>query len=89
MTRSPSRDPDWMGLSEASSLLGVSPATLRRWSDAGRLRVFTNKQDKEARVRARAAAERVLLGDKTDTYVRDLSHGERSNQKSVYRNGAT
>ena len=28
------------------------------------------------RERARAAAERVLLGDKTDTLVRDLSHGE-------------
>jgi excisionase family DNA binding protein len=30
-----------VGLSEASRVLGVSPATLRRWSDAGRLRVFT------------------------------------------------
>jgi excisionase family DNA binding protein len=36
-----SRDRDWVGLSEASRVLGVSPATLRRWSDAGRLRVFT------------------------------------------------
>jgi branched-chain amino acid transport system ATP-binding protein len=44
--------------------------------DGGRLRVFTRKQDTDARVRARAAAERVLLGDKTETYVRDLSHGE-------------
>jgi excisionase family DNA binding protein len=35
------RERDWLGLSEASRLLGVSPATLRRWSDAGRLRVFT------------------------------------------------
>jgi excisionase family DNA binding protein len=34
-------NPDWVGLSEASRLLGVSPATVRRWSDAGRLRVFT------------------------------------------------
>lgn len=41
MTASTSRDPDWLGLSEASRLLGVSPATLRRWSNAGRLRVFT------------------------------------------------
>jgi excisionase family DNA binding protein len=30
-----------VSLSEASHLLGVSPATVRRWSDAGRLRVFT------------------------------------------------
>jgi excisionase family DNA binding protein len=35
------KDPDWVGLSEASRVLGVSPATLRRWSDAGRVRVFT------------------------------------------------
>ena len=33
--------PDWVSLSEASRLLGVSPATVRRWSDAGRLRAFT------------------------------------------------
>jgi excisionase family DNA binding protein len=32
---------DWMGLSEASRLLGVAPGTLRRWSDAGRISVFT------------------------------------------------
>ena len=30
-----------MGLTEASRILGVSRATIRRWSDAGRLRVFT------------------------------------------------
>jgi excisionase family DNA binding protein len=35
-----SRDLDWISLSEASRLLGVSPATVRRWGDAGRLRVF-------------------------------------------------
>lgn len=36
-----SRNPDWVTLAEASRLLGVSAATVRRWSDAGRLRVFT------------------------------------------------
>jgi excisionase family DNA binding protein len=40
LTRNPV-GPDWISLSEASRLVGVSPATLRRWSDAGRLRVFT------------------------------------------------
>jgi excisionase family DNA binding protein len=30
-----------MTLAEASALLGVSPATLRRWADAGRVSVFT------------------------------------------------
>ncbi len=44
--------------------------------DGGRLRVFTHKRDRLVRERARAAAERVLLGDKLDTFVRDLSHGE-------------
>jgi excisionase family DNA binding protein len=28
---------DWIGISEASRLLSVSPPTLRRWSDAGRV----------------------------------------------------
>jgi excisionase family DNA binding protein len=41
VTRQAFRDPDWVSLSEASQVLGVSPATVRRWSDAGRLRVFT------------------------------------------------
>jgi len=41
LSRSASRDIEWVSLSEASRLLGVSPATIRRWSDAGRLRVFT------------------------------------------------
>ncbi len=44
--------------------------------DGGRLRAFTSRKDRAIRERARAAAERVLLGAKTDTLVRDLSHGE-------------
>jgi len=32
---------DWVGLTEASRLLGVTPGTLRRWTDAGRVSVFT------------------------------------------------
>ena len=32
---------DWIGLGDATVLLGVSPATLRRWSDDGRVPVFT------------------------------------------------
>jgi excisionase family DNA binding protein len=41
LSRARPADADWVGLAEASRLLGVSPATLRRWSDAGRIRVFT------------------------------------------------
>lgn len=40
MSRLTSPRIDWVSLSEASRLLGVSPATVRRWGDAGRLRVF-------------------------------------------------
>lgn len=34
-------DPQWISLGDASRLLGVSPATVRRWADAGRLKPFT------------------------------------------------
>ncbi len=32
---------DWIGLGEASRLLGISEGTLRRWADEGRVSVFT------------------------------------------------
>jgi excisionase family DNA binding protein len=51
-----------VGLSEASSLLGVSPATLRRWSDDGRLRVFTTPGGH--RRFSRDALERLLPADR-------------------------
>lgn len=63
MSASTSRDPDWLGLSEASRLLGVSPATLRRWSNAGRLRVFTTPGGH--RRFSRSALERLLPADRT------------------------
>lgn len=31
----------WVGLGEASRLLGIAPGTLRRWADDGRIPVFT------------------------------------------------
>lgn len=63
MTRSASLDPDWVGLSEASRVLGVSPATLRRWSDAGRLRVYTTPGGH--RRFFRSALERLLPADRS------------------------
>ena len=63
MTRSASRDPDWVGLSEASRVLGISPATLRRWSDAGRLRVYTTPGGH--RRFSRSALERLLPADRS------------------------
>ncbi|MBM4420101.1 MAG: helix-turn-helix domain-containing protein [Chloroflexi bacterium] len=35
------KDDGWMTLGEASRALGVDPDTLRRWSDAGKVDVFT------------------------------------------------
>lgn len=32
---------EWLSVQEASALVGVSPATLRRWSDAGQVSVWT------------------------------------------------
>jgi excisionase family DNA binding protein len=63
VARPSSGDPDWIGLSEASRVLGVSPATLRRWSDAGRLRVFTTPGGH--RRFSRAALERLLPADRS------------------------
>lgn len=63
MIRSVSRDPDWIGLSEASRVLGVSPATLRRWSDTGRFRVFTTPGGH--RRFSRSALERLLPADRS------------------------
>jgi excisionase family DNA binding protein len=57
------RDSDWLGLSEASRLLGVSAATLRRWSDAGRVRVFTTPGGH--RRYSREALERLLPADRS------------------------
>jgi excisionase family DNA binding protein len=63
LSPSTSHDPDWLALSEASRLLGVSPATLRRWSDAGRLRVFTTPGGH--RRFSRSALEGLLPADRS------------------------
>lgn len=63
MIRPASRDPNWVGLSEASRVLGISPATLRRWSDAGRLKVYTTPGGH--RRFSRSALERLLPADRS------------------------
>lgn len=63
MARRPGLDRNWVGLTEASRLLGVSPATLRRWSDAGRVRVFTTPGGH--RRFSRAALQRLLPADRS------------------------
>lgn len=39
--RRSTRSTEWLGVHEAAMLIGVSPATLRRWSDAGDVVTFT------------------------------------------------
>jgi excisionase family DNA binding protein len=63
LSRPSSRDHDWIGLSEASRLLGVSPATVRRWSDRGRLRVYTTPGGH--RRFSRTALEHMLPADRS------------------------
>ena len=38
--RTPAPDPGWVTLTEACRVLGVSPSTIRRWSDTGMVRTF-------------------------------------------------
>ena len=38
--RTSTTDPEWVSLTEARQLLGVSPSTIRRWADAGLLKAF-------------------------------------------------
>ncbi len=37
----PATPDQWLSIREAADLIGVSPATLRRWSDAGEIEAFT------------------------------------------------
>jgi excisionase family DNA binding protein len=39
-TAASTKDTDWVSLTEACRLLGVSPSTVRRWGDAGMVRTF-------------------------------------------------
>jgi len=57
-------DPGWLSLNEASHLLGVAPATVRRWGDAGR--VPTKRTLGGHRRFQRAAIERLLADLRSD-----------------------
>ena len=56
------RRSEWLALGEASRFLGVTPGTLRRWSDSGRVVAFTTPGG-HRRYR-RAALERLLPGER-------------------------
>lgn len=53
---------DWLSLGAASRFLGVAPGTLRRWSDAGRVKVFVTPGGH--RRFQRPALERLLPADR-------------------------
>ena len=53
---------EWLGLGDASRLLGVAPGTLRRWSDRGQVQAFTTPGG-HRRFR-RSALERLLPGER-------------------------
>lgn len=72
--RRPAIASEWVGLGEASRLLGVAPGTLRRWSDTGQVPAFTTPGG-HRRYR-RAALERLLPG-------------QRANRPSLARSGMT
>ena len=61
-TRSTIDDPRWLSLGDASRLLGVSTATVRRWADSGRLKPFTTPGGH--RRFSRTALERMLPADR-------------------------
>lgn len=54
---------DWLSLGDASRLLGVSGATVRRWAESGRLKPFTTPGGH--RRFDRSALERMLPADRT------------------------
>lgn len=61
--RSGRTGPQWLGLGDASRLLGVSTATVRRWADSGRLPAFTTPGGH--RRFSRSTLERMLPADRS------------------------
>ncbi len=80
----PVAPPDWISIREASRMLGVSPATLRRWAEAGEVPTFTtpgghrrfSRGALAARLPAAADARPDLaaLGETTDGIVERYRH---------------
>lgn len=74
---------DWIGLREATQILGISPSTLRRWADEGTVRTFVTPGGH--RRFSRAAVESLIPGARQDP-VQVVLLGETPAQMSrVYR----
>lgn len=63
-TRTSTKDPGWVSLTEACTLLGVSPSTVRRWADTGTVRTYVTPGGHRRFSRAGLEA---LLPDKPTT----------------------
>jgi len=80
----------WISLRQASTLLGVNPSTLRRWADAGQVRIFRtpggHRRFSEADLEALMAGKRppaaqsyeALAGEAAGRIRRSLQAGEPS-----------
>lgn len=86
--RRPDRaDPQWLSLGDASRLLGVSTATVRRWADAGRLKPFTTPGGH--RRFNRSSLERLLPADRARRPELAAAGLTPSRLIRAYRRGAT
>lgn len=86
--RRPDRaDPQWLGLGDASRLLGVSTATVRRWADAGRLKPFTTPGGH--RRFSRASLERLLPAQRARRPELAVAGLTPSRLSRAYRRGTT
>ena len=70
---------DWVSIREASALLGVSPATLRRWAEAGEVPAFTTPGGHRRFSRATLAARLPEPPFATSAPPDQVRHGETAN----------
>lgn len=72
---------EWIAAGEAVALLGVSPATLRRWADSGQLAAFTTPGGH--RRFDRSAVLSLLPAKRRNRSARDASHEGAGGEEEV------
>jgi len=80
-------DSQWLSLGDASRLLGVSTATVRRWADSGRLKPFTTPGGH--RRFSRVSLERLLPADRARRPELAAAGLTPSRLTRAYRRGST